>query len=237
MHSLQQQFSHSSDWFQFLAEIGFTEPAKQAWLETFVNRVHDSCKKKDGQVYPVLQTFIAAQKQTHSKNYTWAGAPRVVQRVPDQIRRSGRVPRGAIETLTQYTSDKGITSPEISFLRRLLDLQIMQVVSVEDTGRDEPVMDLEVDGDHEYQTGPILSHNSGDIVTATFIDDDLRKMNRVQFQCLKSRDQKPFERFEARVEWACRRMLTCMDVSMKPTTMAAGTANKEAIEKAGKLLD
>jgi hypothetical protein len=56
------------------------------------------------------------------------------------------------------------------------------------------------------------AERSADIVTATWTDDDLREVNRVQFQCLKSRDQAPFNIFLARVEWACRRLLTCHDL-------------------------
>jgi len=52
---------------------------------------------------------------------------------------------------------------------------------------------------------------SADIVTTSWIDDDLRASNRVQFQCLKSRDQKPFDIFLCRIEWITRRMLTCFD--------------------------
>lgn len=53
---------------------------------------------------------------------------------------------------------------------------------------------------------------SADIVTTTWVDDDLQEVNRVQFQCLKSRDQAPFNIFLARVEWPCRRLLTCHDL-------------------------
>jgi len=86
------------------------------------------------------------------------------------------------------------------------------------------------------------AERSGDIVTATWIDDDLKKINRVQFQCLKSRDQKPFERFEARVEYACRRILTCMDVSLQPkppsiTPQASGASSREAVEKVEALIN
>jgi len=83
------------------------------------------------------------------------------------------------------------------------------------------------------------AERSGDIVTTTWVDDDLKKSNRVQFQCLKSRDNKPFERFEARVEFACRRILTCMDVSLKPTPMASGSgaSSKQAVDEAAKVLD
>ena len=60
------------------------------------------------------------------------------------------------------------------------------------------------------------AERSADIVTSSWVDDDLRAQNRVQFQCLKSRDQKPFEMFLSRVEWSCRRILTCFDVQMTP---------------------
>lgn len=52
---------------------------------------------------------------------------------------------------------------------------------------------------------------SSDVVTYSWIDDNLRKQNRVQIGCLKSREVGPFERFAARVEWPCRRVLTCFD--------------------------
>jgi len=56
------------------------------------------------------------------------------------------------------------------------------------------------------------AERSADIVTASWVDDDLREINRAQFQCLKSRDQAPFNIFVARVEWPCRRLLTCHDL-------------------------
>ena len=52
------------------------------------------------------------------------------------------------------------------------------------------------------------AERSSDIVTATWIDDELRKLNRAIFMCLKTRDTKPFDRVPVRVEFACRRMLT-----------------------------
>jgi hypothetical protein len=60
------------------------------------------------------------------------------------------------------------------------------------------------------------AERSSDVVTTTWLDDDLKVQNRVMFQCLKSRDQKPFDRFMARVEWPCRRLLTCTDVDRTP---------------------
>jgi len=49
---------------------------------------------------------------------------------------------------------------------------------------------------------------SADIVTATWIDDELAKLGRAIFQCLKSRDQKPFGRVPVRIEFPCRRFIT-----------------------------
>jgi len=49
---------------------------------------------------------------------------------------------------------------------------------------------------------------SADIVTATWIDDELRKIDKAIFQCLKSRDQKPFERIPVSVRFTWRRLLT-----------------------------
>lgn len=62
---------------------------------------------------------------------------------------------------------------------------------------------------------------SADVVTVSWLDETLSKANRVQFQCLKSRDQKPFEMFNARVEWPCRRLLTCNDPVMSSSQQDA----------------
>lgn len=60
------------------------------------------------------------------------------------------------------------------------------------------------------------AERSGDIITASWIDEEFQEKNRVQFQCLKSRDQAPFKPFLGRVEWPCRRILTCLD-ALTPT--------------------
>ena len=104
----------------------------------------------------------------------------------------------------------------IKRLRGITRLRITRVVSVKDTGRMEQVWDIEVDGDHEYQSGPLLSHNcerSSDIVTAGWVDTELRESNLVKFQCLKSRDNAPFADFYSGVLWPCRRIYTTSDVT------------------------
>ena len=60
------------------------------------------------------------------------------------------------------------------------------------------------------------AERSGDIVTATWIDKELQDQSRVQFQNLKSRDNKPFDTFVSRVEWPVRRILTCYEVQRTP---------------------
>jgi len=55
---------------------------------------------------------------------------------------------------------------------------------------------------------------SADIVTSTFVSEEMQKVNRVKFQCLKSRDNAPFEPFMSRVEYTCRRILTDFGVEM-----------------------
>lgn len=51
------------------------------------------------------------------------------------------------------------------------------------------------------------AERSSDIVTAGWVDTELREGNMVKFQCLKSRDHKPFEDFYAGVLWPCRRIV------------------------------
>lgn len=52
------------------------------------------------------------------------------------------------------------------------------------------------------------AERSSDIVTAGWVDDELRESNMVKFQCLKARDHKPFADFYSGVLWPCRRIFT-----------------------------
>ena len=52
------------------------------------------------------------------------------------------------------------------------------------------------------------AERSSDIVTATWIDDDLRKESLVKFLCLKTRDSGGFDRFAASVDWKIIRIKT-----------------------------
>jgi hypothetical protein len=58
-----------------------------------------------------------------------------------------------------------------------------------------------------------LEDSSSDIVTASWVDEELRSGNLVKFQCLKSRDNAPFPDFYSGVLWPCRRVFTTSDIT------------------------
>lgn len=93
-----------------------------------------------------------------------------------------------------------------------------------------------------YGNGPYnLTHlsyaneaeRSSDIVTASFVNDDLRAQSKVLFQCLKTRDDAHFANFFARVEWGCRRLLTSHEVPIVQTRTdkAAMSKNDDALDE------
>lgn len=53
---------------------------------------------------------------------------------------------------------------------------------------------------------------SSDIVTASYLDDELRNRCRMLFQCIKSRDDEAPDPFYSRIDWASRKLLTCLEV-------------------------
>ena len=57
------------------------------------------------------------------------------------------------------------------------------------------------------------AERSSDIVTASWVDEELMESNLVKFQCLKSRDNAPFKEFYSGVLWPCRRIYTTQDIS------------------------
>ena len=57
------------------------------------------------------------------------------------------------------------------------------------------------------------AERSSDIVTASWVDEELIDSNLVKFQCLKSRDNAPFKEFYSGVLWPCRRVYTTQDIS------------------------
>jgi hypothetical protein len=64
------------------------------------------------------------------------------------------------------------------------------------------------------------AERSSDIVTTTFVNDDLRSRSLARFQCLKTRDDEPFAPFYASILWPCRLMRTCHDVTIEEAKAA-----------------
>ena len=73
------------------------------------------------------------------------------------------------------------------------------------------------------------AERSADIVTASWIDSELAKNNQVLYQCLKSRDQKPFEPFRATIQWSTRRLSTLLDVPGEMGAKAAASLDSNDI--------
>ena len=136
------------------------------------------------------------------------------------------VSHGGISTLLRLLREENKWSSGAQFLEDLVArTHVTRVAAVLQTGT-ERVYDIQVSGDHEYQTGMLLSHNcerSADIVTTSWIDDELKAQGRFYMQCLKSRDTAPFERFAVRVEFHCRRLL----VDHSGIDMAEGDTKKQ----------
>jgi replicative DNA helicase len=51
------------------------------------------------------------------------------------------------------------------------------------------------------------AERSADVVITSWFGDDQREKSQVLYQCLKSRDQAPFENFEAQISWPAGRIL------------------------------
>jgi hypothetical protein len=192
---------------RFQSDVGFSETHKAKMLEdTFVET------PKDKRVYPLGHVF-AALSSDHTP-YSMITSGRLKKSHYNATRKAridGVVSHGAVSTVLRVMEEDSIGDPRAGILREALSLRVTQVTKIEANVREERVYDIEVDGDHEFQTGPFLSHNcerSADIVTASWVDEPLRKLNRAIFQCLKSRDQAPFERVPVKVEFSCRRLCT-----------------------------
>lgn len=194
---------------KFHNEIGFTEPWKAQRLAESVAR--SPLRKTTDQKYPVPQTYLGLHEEHMPYRLITEGVltPQHSKRAK-KVKDTGYVSRQAAQGMLRYLSEVGVQDSRADLLRDLLHQGVYQVVTCEPTGRTERVYDIEVSGDHEYQTGTLLSHNcerSADIVTTSWIDDELKAQGRFYVQCLKSRDTAPFERFAVRVEFHCRRLL------------------------------
>lgn len=71
------------------------------------------------------------------------------------------------------------------------------------------------------------AERSSDVVTASWLDEERADNNRALWQCLKSRDTRPFKDLEIRIEWPCRRMLT----------LSTGDPGEQANDDMGQAID
>lgn len=195
---------------RFGAMIGFTEPSKHDRLQRYLS--HTPLRKRSDQRLPFPRLFKSMVRDC------FPGYLGGLRESTACSLRKPEIPEDTVRYVIEQADHRGVQDSRLEFFRGIVNnYHVMRVSHVGPLGVSGHVYDIEVDGDHEYQTGPLLSHNcerSADVVTCSWKDDDLARANRVQFQCLKSRDQSPFEIFQARVEWPTRRLLTCDDVIM-----------------------
>lgn len=183
--------------YLFNHDIGFSEPSKALRLNV-TTRVVDKRK------YPLGKLFSEVSS-------TYKGHINFNKSQLNAIRkasRSGVVSHGMIVQLLQNLD---ISDSRLDILREALCRRITKITKIEKDVRTEPVFDIEVTGDHEFQSGAFLSHNcerSADIVTTSWAHDDVKELGRAIFQCLKARDHQPFDRCPVRVEFNHRRLLT-----------------------------
>lgn len=210
---------------QFQREIGFSEPDKASMLEATFAKV-----PKDKRVYPVGRIFAAlASDYTPYSMITSGRIRRSYNNAVRKAKTDGMVSHGAVQILLQVLAEDGLDDLRADLLREVVFRRVTKVSKIEADVRHERVYDLEVGGDHEFQTGPFLSHNcerSADVITAGWLDDNLRKAKVLFLQCLKSRDQAPFDDFYATFMDDCRRLITC-DTSVQDMT-AQWAAEAEA---------
>ena len=216
---------------RFASQVGFTPERKRQRLAAKMSR--PPRMKRSDQIYPFPQMFAALVKERLPYRLISKGViKRSLHNKVKVFLDRGTVSEDTIRYVLNTLISQGVVDSRADFLRQVLTTwQVMRVTSVGPTGEEAPVWDIEVGGDHEYQTGPLLSHNcerSADVVTATWIDDELRNQSRVQFDCLKSRDQAKFMSFIARVEWHCRRLLSCFDAPLTPEENAKMGAEVDA---------
>ena len=117
----------------------------------------------------------------------------------------GNIPHGEVLSLA-FITRLVQKDPDVDMLRQLCMCHSYLVDAVVPAG-DFPVFDLEVGGDHEYSTGGFLTHNcerSADVISTTYLNDDLRSQGRAHLCCLKNRDNPLFSPFDVGVDFSTR---------------------------------
>lgn len=216
----------------FQTHIGFTRPKHKKALEDLRSRLASN----RGMKLPFHGLYNElVDDHCKGRPHLWTESRQSTYYANNE---RGYCPQVHVESLLQDLDNEGIQDSRIVVLKDVLaNWSITRISSVRPTGRLEPMFDLEVSGDHEYQTGPLLSHNcerSADNVTSTWVDDELRLTSNFQIDCLKTRDHSPFPSFLSRVEWHCRRIYTTYENGVSPEE---AKKRGDAIEKADRDLD
>lgn len=75
------------------------------------------------------------------------------------------------------------------------------------------------------------AERSADVVISGWFGDDMREKSMIKYQCLKSRDQAPFEAFEAQVSWPVGRILnTPLNFSMGSSPKSGSKAKADPLD-------
>jgi intein/homing endonuclease/replicative DNA helicase len=209
----------------FASDIGFTEPAKQAKLDDCMLRLSTSRKSGDNTKWPIGGLI--------SVLYSRYWAARRIRKVAHAVRRwtacAASVSAGSIEALLSALRDV-VGDPELDRLRSLFASSAPVLVESVVAGTTQRVWDLEVDGDHEYATAGLLSHNcekDADVITYTYLNDQLRKDGKFYMGNIKNRDNPIFDRMTGKILWHSKRMRHIYDglLDMSTDGILANTNN------------
>jgi hypothetical protein len=191
---------------RFSEKVGFTEAQKDKRLKHVLHSLAPS-RVSRREEWPVKATFLG---------------------LVDDYRDTVRLPRSVVGAALRYRkrdSESVAVGPLSSLLTTLVetkDYRVTRLTQLLGRFRVDPiatvvavgpahVRDIEVSGDHEYEAGGLLSHNcekTADVITTTYLNDDLRRNGMTKFTNLKNRDNPIVAPFLARVDFTCRRILT-----------------------------
>ena len=125
-----------------------------------------------------------------------------------------------IDSKKTYKSDREKTADNMKGLKKLartfrrgqgMSIVVLAQINREgmktlarkkETGRLPRYLPVDLFGSSEVE-------KSADVISSSYIDDDLTKRCRLMFDCLKARDQRKFDPFLAKISWGPRRLLTC----------------------------
>jgi len=143
------------------------------------------------------------------------------------------VSRGAIESLVNTLTANKVQDEDLLLLQNLLLTMIPhKVISVIPAGK-ENVFDLNIAKIPEYTAGGLLVHNcekTADVITTTYLNDELRAAGMTKVTNLKNRDNALFPPFEAHVNFACRRILSTKQIEPKGFSVEENEAYLDSMD-------